>query len=42
MNRDAGPAFLERPVLPFAHLVEDGVGDPTDEIQRDLGAVELS
>jgi hypothetical protein len=27
---------IERPVLPFPDLVEDRVGDPADEIGRDL------
>ena len=32
---------VERPVLPFPHLVENRVGDPADQIGRDLGAIEF-
>ena len=32
---------IERPVLPFPHLVQNRVGDPADQVGRDLGAVEL-
>jgi hypothetical protein len=32
---------IERAVLPLAHLVQDGVGDPADEVRRDLYAVEF-
>jgi hypothetical protein len=32
---------IERPVLPRANLVEDGVGDPADEIGRDVDAIKL-
>ena len=32
---------IERPVLPLAHLVQDGIGDPADEIGRDVDAVKL-
>jgi hypothetical protein len=33
---------LERPVLPFGHLVEDGVRDGADQVRRDLDAVQLA
>jgi hypothetical protein len=33
---------VERAVLPFAHLIEDGVGDPADQIGRDVDPVELA
>jgi hypothetical protein len=29
-------ARIERPVLPFPNLVKDGVGDPADEVGRDV------
>src|SRR5262249_42966442 len=32
---------VERPVLPFANLLEDRVGDPADQIGRNLDAVNL-
>jgi hypothetical protein len=32
---------VERPVLPLAHLVEHGIGDPADQIGRDLNRVQL-
>src|ERR1700735_3467960 len=32
---------LKRPALPFAHLIQNGVGDLADQIGRDLRAVEL-
>jgi len=32
---------IERPVLPFGDLVEDGIGDRTDQIRRHLEAANL-
>ena len=32
---------LERPVLPFRHLVEDVLGDRADQLGRDVDAVDL-
>ena len=32
---------LERPVLPFGDLLQDGVGDGRDQVRRDVDAVEL-
>ena len=32
---------IKRPVLPLANFVQDGVGDPADEIGRDVDAIEL-
>jgi hypothetical protein len=32
---------VERPVLPVADLLEHRVGDPADQVGRDLDAVEL-
>ena len=32
---------IERPVLPFPHLVKDRVGDPADEVGRHVGGVEF-
>src|SRR5512134_362413 len=33
---------LQRPVLPFAHLLEDGVGDRADQIRRNVDPIELA
>ena len=33
---------LERPVLPFGHLVQDGVGHRADQVGRDVDAIELA
>ena len=32
---------IERPVLPLPDLLENGIGDPADQIGRDLDAIEL-
>ena len=33
---------IEWPVLPFPHLVEDGVGDPADQVGRDVDGIEFA
>ena len=33
---------VERPVPPLAHLVEDGVSDPAEEVGRDIDGIELA
>ena len=33
---------IERPVLPFAHLVKDGVGDAADQVGRDVDGIEFA
>ena len=31
---------VERPVLPLAHLVEHGIGDPADQVGRDVDRID--
>jgi hypothetical protein len=33
---------VERPVLPLAHLIEHGIGDPADQVGRDVDGIELA
>ena len=33
---------VERPVLPVANLVQHGVGDPADQVGRDLDGIEFA
>ena len=33
---------IERPVLPLAHLVQHGIGDPADQVGRDVDGIELA
>ena len=30
------------PILPFPHLVQDGIGDPADQVGRDVDGIELA
>ncbi len=30
------------PVLPLAHLIEHGIGDPADQVGRDVDRIELA
>ena len=41
IEEDDGIDAIERPVLPVADLLEHRIGDPADQIRRDLDAIEL-
>jgi hypothetical protein len=41
IEENQGIERLERPVLPFGDLVEDGIGDSTHQVRRDIEAVEI-
>src|SRR5512134_1714474 len=41
VEEDHGINRIERPVLPLPNLLENGIGDPADQIGRDLDAIKL-
>jgi len=41
VEKDGGMNRIQRPVLPLPDFLENGIGDPADQIGRDLDTVEL-
>ena len=41
IEKDDGVNRIERPVLPLPDLIKNRIGDPADQIGRDLDAIEV-